>query len=178
MRPKALAALMALTIFGLAAWRGAVAADTVAVANGAERLRVDDQAELSRLFADRTFYGRYSDGSNFVEYYAPDGRLAYWDGCPHTGRWWIEAATACFEYPTLAGGSTFCFDVYHAPLDRGRQLEFLAPGSAPDWIATAFTRMIAPGNPENLSLTASGCQVSQYRPPAPPPQNQHREGTP
>lgn len=125
------------------------------------REKVVDPAALRGLFADRTFYGRYANAATWVEYYAPDGRLAYWDGCPHAGRWWIENAEACFHYPTMVGGNTFCFDVYRGPPGSGRDLEFLPPGSRPDWIAVAFTRNILAGNVENMSLTASGCQVSQ-----------------
>lgn len=124
------------------------------------RERIEDPDVLRGLFADRTFYGRYANAADWVEYYAPDGRLAYWDGCPHAGRWWIQGAEACFHYPTLVGGNTFCFDVYRGPPGSGRDLEFLAAGSSPDWIAAAFTRNILPGNVENMSLTASGCQVS------------------
>jgi hypothetical protein len=127
------------------------------------RERVDDPATLRGLFADRTFYGRYANATDWVEYYAPDGRLAYWDGCPHAGRWWIENAEACFHYPTMVGGNTFCFDVYRGAPGSGRDLEFLTPGSNPDWIAAAFTRNILAGNVENMSLTASGCQVSRLQ---------------
>ena len=127
------------------------------------RARVDDPAVLHTLFADRTFYGRYANATDWVEYYAPDGRLAYWDGCPHAGRWWIENAEACFHYPTMVGGNTFCFDVYRGAPGSGRELEFLTPGSGSDWIAAAFTRTIRQGNVENMSLTASGCQVSNLQ---------------
>lgn len=115
-------------------------------------------AELAGLFADRTFYGRYSGGARWVEYYAPDGRLAYFDGCPHAGRWWIDGTAACFHYPTMAGRNTFCFDVYRTP---AAGLEFRLVGSDPLWIADAYTSKIAPGNPENMSLNDSGCQISQ-----------------
>lgn len=134
-----------------------------AVAQTSARERVDDPATLRALFADRTIYGRYANAADWVEYYAPDGRLAYWDGCPHAGRWWIEGAEACFHYPTMVGGNTFCFDVYRGAPGSGRELEFLTPGSRPDWIAAAFTRTILAGNVENMSLTASGCQVSKLQ---------------
>jgi hypothetical protein len=141
----------------LCAALGALAA-AAAFAQTAPRAPIAGRAELTGLFADHTFYGRYAGGSNFVEYYAPDGRLAYWDGCPHSGRWWIEGATACFHYPTMLGGNTFCFDVYRAP---SAGLEFRTSGSDPLWIADAYTSKIAPGNPENMSLSASGCQISE-----------------
>ena len=143
----------ALTVAAGSAW-----------AQSSARERVDDPAALRGLFADRTFYGRYANATNWVEYYAPDGRLAYWDGCPHAGQWWIEGAEACFHYPTMVGGNTFCFDVYRGAPGSGRDLEFLTPGSSPDWIAVAFTRNIRDGNVENMSLTDSGCQTSQLRP--------------
>jgi len=140
-------------------------ADAITDSDG--RTRIADRAELTRLFAERTFYGRYADDSDFIEYYAPDGRVAYWDGCPHTGQWWVEPASAgaviCFVYPTMAPAGPHCFNVYRAPASRGDRLEFLLDGSNASWPAHAYTRMIRPGNPEQLSLTASGCQISQSR---------------
>jgi hypothetical protein len=135
-----------------------------AVTDNGARARVTDRTELQLLFVDQTFYGRYGDGSNFVEYYAPDGRAGYWDGCPHAGRWRIETAAdgavACFVYPTMAPPGPHCFDVFRA---KGR-LEFLLHGSDPTWPAHAWTRQVRPGNPEQLSLTASGCQISSRHP--------------
>jgi len=136
-----------------------------AIAEADGRTRVSDAAALGRLFAGQTFYGRYADNTAFVEYYAADGRLAYWDGCPHAGRWWIDPAggeaVACFFYPTMAPNGPHCFDVFRAAAGRGGRLEFLLVGSGPSWPAHAYTRAIRPGNPEQLSLTASGCQVSR-----------------
>jgi len=139
----------------------ALGAISPAPGQSSARERVTDPAELRGLFADRTFYGRYANATNWVEYYAPDGRLAYWDGCPHAGRWWIEGAEACFHYPTMVGGNTYCFDVYRGPPGSGRELEFLTPGSSPDWIAAAFTRNILPGNVLSRFFRSSGCQVSE-----------------
>lgn len=147
-----------------------------ATAQDSARERVSERGELQSLFRDRTFYGRYADNSRWTEYYAPDGRLGYWDGCPHSGHWWIEGEEACFQYPTLLGGNRFCFDVYRAPPSSGRQLDFLSPGTAPDRLAVASTRAIADGNPENLSLSASGCQTSRYEPSQYQPRD--REKTP
>ncbi|MCC6469126.1 MAG: hypothetical protein IT563_12470 [Alphaproteobacteria bacterium] len=137
-----------------------VSPDTSARAGDGARVRVGDRGELVRLFADRTFYGRYSNGSNFIEYYAPDGRVGYWDGCPHMGQWRIDAmsdgAFACFYYPTMAPPGPHCFDVFRAS-DR---LEFSLRGGDPSGPAQAWTRMVRPGNPEQMSLTDSGCQIS------------------
>ncbi len=139
----------------------------VAITDSEERTLVADRTELTRLFVDRTFYGRYADGSDFIEYYAPDGRAGYWDGCPHSGRWWVAEsgaqAVVCFVYPTMAPPGPHCFDVYRAPPGRGGRLEFLLDGSYDNWPAHAWTRAIRPGNPEQLSLTASGCQISKRR---------------
>ncbi|MCC7046361.1 MAG: hypothetical protein IT562_06585 [Alphaproteobacteria bacterium] len=141
---------------------------TVARAEADARVRISDRNELVRLFADQTFYGRYSDGSNFVEYYAPDGRVGYFDGCPHRGQWRIDAASdgavACFVYPTMAPPGPHCFDVFRA----GGRLEFTLRGTDPSGPAQAWTRMVSPGNPEQMSLTASGCQISRRVPHAPP----------
>lgn len=137
------------------------------------RQLVADRAELTRLFAEQTFYGRYTNAHTWIEYYAADGRLGYWDGCPHAGRWWIERLggndAACFHYPKMVGANIFCFDVYR----KDGRLEFLTAGSDPGWQAVAYTRAIRPGNPEGLSLTASGCQVSRRR-----PHGNHFHGTP
>jgi hypothetical protein len=153
----ALAALFAtLTLGG----RGAGA-----ITESEGRTRIADQAELTRQFYDRTFYGRYADNSNFTEYYAPDGRAGYWDGCPHAGKWWVEQrkdeAVVCFLYPTMSPAGPHCFGVFRAPQSRGARLEFLLDGSDPRWNAHGYTLAIRPGNPEGLSLTASGCQISQ-----------------
>ena len=144
--------------------------------SGPQRALIIDADELKGLMADHTFYGRYtSNTQDWIEYYAPDGRLGYWDGCPHSGRWWIEwapgingagAAAACFNYPTMVGANTFCFDVYRvSSVPSGSRLEFLTLGTSPALPALAYTRAIASGNPEHLSLTASGCQVSSVTPP-------------
>lgn len=155
---------VALAAFFIAVAFGGRVADAITDTEG--RSRIADRAALIREFTDRTFYGRYVDGSNFTEYYAPDGRAGYWDGCPHAGRWWVEArheeAVVCFVYPTMSPPGPHCFGVFKAPASRGGRLEFLLDGSDPRWNAHAYTRAIRPGNPEGLSLTASGCQISRF----------------
>ncbi|MCK6449399.1 MAG: hypothetical protein L6R19_00850 [Alphaproteobacteria bacterium] len=141
------------------------ARDAGAITDNEERTPITDRAELTRLFVDRTFYGRYADNSKFIEYYAPDGRAGYFDGCPHSGRWWVAEsggeAVVCFVYPTMAPPGPHCFDVFRAATRNGGRLEFLLDGSDASWPAHAWTRAIRPGNPEQLSLTASGCQIGQ-----------------
>ncbi len=154
-RSRLAAALTAVVLAAVLAWHSAGA-----ITDTDGRTRVDDRNELARLFADRTFYGSYADGSRFVEYYATDGRLGYWDGCPHSGQWRIagpdDRPVACFLYPTMLPPGPHCFDVYRTTT----RLEFLLAGTDASWPAHAWTREIRQGNPERLSLTASGCQIS------------------
>ena len=73
-----------------------------------------DGGDLTGLFAGRTHYGTYlDDQSTWVEYYAPDGRLAYVPGGrPQYGNWWVSGDEACFEYEKNDDPGPFCFYFY------------------------------------------------------------------
>src|SRR5262245_26484454 len=74
----------------------------VAAAGNAQeqsRERIADDGALADLLRDQTIHGVYSDGSEWMEYHAADGRSAYWDGCTHPGQWWVAHGMACYRYP-------------------------------------------------------------------------------
>ena len=112
---------------------------------------VGDAAALTALLHDHTFYGTYVGTKRpWMEYYAPDGRSAFWvDGCVYRGRWWAAGDQACFEYPELSAGEPSCFTV----AQRGTAYEFSAPGGPP----VALADRTAAGNAERLPLDAGEC---------------------
>jgi hypothetical protein len=115
--------------------------------------RVVGEAALRAVLSDRTFYGRYEDGGDWIEYYAPDGRSAYWDGCTHDGAWWIEEDLVCFRYRGDVYGLDYCWMVYR----NGGQYEFLMPDDGLSDPARAYTTAVRPGNREHLPLDADDC---------------------
>jgi hypothetical protein len=130
---------------------------SVARVNADEPLgrRILGEAALRAALSDRTFYGRYEDGINWIEYYTPDGRSAYWDGCTHDGDWWIADDFVCFRYRGDAAGREYCWMLF----ERGSQYEFLMPGDS----VRAYTTDIRPGNREHLPLDTDDCVSVELR---------------
>jgi len=138
-----------------------------ATAAGPDVIR--DPDALKSLFSGRTVYGRFLSGDRFIEYYAPDGRAAYFQlQCLHAGKWWIteltepfgriEAGTpiACFSYPTLnAPDMAACFAVGGS---AGRE-RFYPIGGEPAYAGTpaASVERWATGNAEPLPLDMDNC---------------------
>ena len=112
MTPRLLPLLLAIL---LTAPIGRVAAD------GPEGTRILGEPALRAALSDRTFYGRYEGGINWIEYYTPDGRSAYWDGCTHDGAWWIKNDFVCFRYRGDASDRDYCWMLFQV----GSQYEFL-----------------------------------------------------
>ncbi len=124
--------------------------------------RILGEAALRAALSDRTFYGRYEGGINWIEYYTPDGRSAYWDGCTHDGAWWIANDFVCFRYRGDASGRDYCWMLYW----RGSQYEFLMPGDLESDAVRAYTTDIRPGNREHLPLGTDDCVSVDLRTPA------------
>jgi hypothetical protein len=128
--------------------------------------RVAGDDALRTLLIGHTFYGLYVGGGRWIEYYAPDGRSAYWDGCTHDGRWWIADDHACFHYRGDVQNADYCWLVYQS----GSEVDFIVPEGDPTGPARAYTTAIRPGNSENLPLGADDC-VSVRREGAATPAN-------
>jgi hypothetical protein len=111
------------------------------------------EAALRATLVGRTFYGRYDGGGPWIEYYAPDGRSAYWDGCTHDGRWWIADDHVCFRYRGDVEDAEYCWRLYRT--DSG--IEFIGPDDGAAAPARAYTTAIRQGNSENLPLGADDC---------------------
>ncbi|PWR23031.1 hypothetical protein [Zavarzinia compransoris] len=142
------------------------------LAAGPARAEVDvirSADQLQRLFADRTLVGRFLSGDTFKEYYAPDGRVAYFQlQCLHSGTWWVESLAQdfgmlqagtpiiCFDYPSLnAKDDPSCFAV-GGPTGRER---FYPIGGDPGntGIPGAIAEQWSQGNTEPLPLGEDGC---------------------
>jgi hypothetical protein len=118
------------------------------------------EAALRAALSDRTFYGRYEGGINWIEYYTPDGRSAYWDGCTHDGAWWIAHDFVCFRYRGDASDRDYCWMLFQL----GSQYEFLMPGEQDSEAVRAYTTDIRPGNREHLPLDTDDCVSVDLRP--------------
>ena len=123
--------------------------------------RIRGDAALRAALADRTFYGRYEGGINWIEYYTPDGRSAYWDGCTHDGAWWIANDLVCFRYRGDASGRDYCWMLYQ----EGSQYEFLMPTDPESDPVRAYTTDIRAGNREHLPLGTDDCVSVDLRSP-------------
>ena len=120
--------------------------------------RILGEEALRTALSNRTYYGRYEGGIDWIEYYAPDGRSAYWDGCTHDGEWWIVDDLVCFRYRGDAHHLNYCWMMYR--LDS--QYEFLMPSSpAP---VRAYTTAVRDGNREHLPLGTDDCVSVDLRP--------------
>jgi hypothetical protein len=126
---------------------------TLAVALEPTGERIVGESALREALSDRTFYGRYEDGIDWIEYYAPDGRSAYWDGCTHDGDWWIDDDLVCFRYRGDAYGLNYCWMVYRS----GSQYEFFIPDDGLAGAVRAYTTDIREGNREQLPLDTDDC---------------------
>jgi len=124
--------------------------------------RLLGESALRAALSDRTFYGRYEGGINWIEYYTPDGRSAYWDGCTHDGAWWIKNDFVCFRYRGDASDRDYCWMLYQL----GSQYEFLMPAFQESNAVRAYTTYIRPGNREHLPLDTDDCVSVELRSPA------------
>jgi len=122
--------------------------------------RIRGDAALRAALSDRTFYGRYEGGINWIEYYSPDGRSAYWDGCTHDGSWWTDADQVCFRYRGDASGRDYCWALYQV----GSQYEFFMPAEPESDPVRAYTTDIRSGNREHLPLDTDDCVSVELRP--------------
>jgi len=123
--------------------------------------RVLGESALRAALSDRTFYGRYEDGINWIEYYTPDGRSAYWDGCTHDGTWWLANDFVCFRYRGDAADRDYCWMLYQL----GSQYEFLMPADQASDAVRAYTTDIRAGNREHLPLGTDDCVSVDLRSP-------------
>jgi hypothetical protein len=126
---------------------------TLAAAEEPAGERILGETALRAALSDRTFYGRYEDGIDWIEYYAPDGRSAYWDGCTHDGDWWIAEDLVCFRYRGDAYGFNYCWMVYRS----GSQYEFFIPDDGLAGAVRAYTTDVREGNREHLPLDTDDC---------------------
>lgn len=123
------------------------------------RQRLVGHDSLRALFADHTFRGRYADGTLWIEYYAPDGRSAYWDGCTHEGEWWIAEDLVCFHYFGDARDAEYCWYIFR----RGERLEFVMSDRSEFGPVGAYTESIERGNAEPLPLDTDNCLSAEAR---------------
>lgn len=138
--------------FALAiAWLGPLAA--AAQDRELARERVGDNTELEDLLRNRTIHGIYSDGNKWLEYHAPNGLTAYWDGCTHPGEWWVAEGLVCYRYPEDPAQADYCWFVYR----EDEQIEFVSSPDGPDGPVGAYSEEITTGNSEHLPLGASDC---------------------
>lgn len=116
-------------------------------------MRVRGDAAIRQALSGRTFYGRYDGGGDWIEYYAPDGRTAYWDGCTHDGDWWIAEDFVCFHYRGDVQGLDYCWMLYRS----ADQYEFVMTDDGSAVPARAYTTAVRPGNREHLPLDTDDC---------------------
>jgi hypothetical protein len=147
----------------LALLTAAMLLPTIAAAEEPAGERILGEAALRAALSGRTFYGRYEDGIDWIEYYSPDGRSAYWDGCTHDGDWWVAEDLVCFRYRGDAYGLNYCWMVYR----RGSQFEFFIPGDGIAGAARAYTTDVREGNREHLPLDTDDCVSARLGQPYP-----------
>jgi len=132
------------------------------LADEAPGTRILGDSALRAALSDHTFYGHYEGGINWIEYYSPDGRSAYWDGCTHDGAWWITNDFVCFHYRGDVSERDYCWMLYRL----GSQYEFLMPADQESNAVRAYTDRIRPGNPDHLSLGTDDCVSVDLRSPS------------
>ncbi len=120
----------------------------------APRERVEDEAAIEKLLTGYTLYGRYVDGTPWMEFHSPDGRTAYHEhDCTYQGHWWTEYGKVCFRYEAFNNGVPSCFRLYR----NGDELDFDQEIGANEWQLNAYTIDRKPGNPEHLPLEGQAC---------------------
>lgn len=134
-----------------------------AIAQEPPRERIADDKVLGDLLRDQTIHGIYANGDEWIEYHAPDGRSAYWDGCSHPGKWWIADGLACYRYPEDPTHADHCWYVYR----RSKRIEFVYAADGPEGPVGGYSLEVTQGNPEHLPLNKSDC-LSAAAPVSPP----------
>jgi hypothetical protein len=152
-----------MTARSLALLVAAALLPTLAAAEERAGERILGETALRAALSGRTFYGRYEDGIDWIEYYSPDGRSAYWDGCTHDGDWWIDDDLVCFRYRGDAYGLSYCWMVYRS----GSQYEFFIPEDGLAAGARAYTTDVREGNREHLPLDTDDCVSARLDRPQP-----------
>jgi hypothetical protein len=148
-RLVALAGPVLATLLCFAA--GAVADDSK---RPTQRERIEDEAAIRGLLEDHTLYGRYVDGTPWMEYHSPDGRTAYHEhDCTYQGHWWTQYGLVCFRYDAFNNGVPSCFRLFR----KGNELDFDQEYGADDWRLNAYTVDRKAGNPEKLPIEGQAC---------------------
>jgi hypothetical protein len=158
------AAMLWRAVAGLCLSACIVLAASAGNAQAQSRERITDNDALGDLLRDRTIHGVYSDGSEWIEYHAADGRSAYWDGCTHPGKWWVADGKACYRYPGDPSHVDHCWFIYR----EGERIEFVYSPDGVDGPVGAYSLEIKAGNPEHLPLNTSDC-LSASLPASPSP---------
>jgi hypothetical protein len=117
------------------------------------RSRIAGDEDIRELLTDKTIHGIYADGNKWLEYHAPNGLTAYWDGCTHPGEWWVADGLVCYRYPEDPAQADYCWFVYR----EDGQIEFVSSPDGADGPVGAYSEDITTGNSEHLPLGASDC---------------------
>lgn len=151
--PASRAAAISRAVAAAAAAAWLCLAALAAPAQEAVRERVADDTALTELLRDQTIHGVYADGDEWIEYHAPDGRSAYWDGCSHPGKWWIADGLACYRYPEDPTHADHCWYVYQT----NKRIEFVYYPDGPEGPVGAYSLEVTQGNPDHLPLNRTDC---------------------
>ena len=113
---------------------------------------VDDPNAIKTLLDNLTIYGRYTDGTDWIEYHSPTGRSAYWEkGCTSPGVWWIQESQICYAYPNYRNGEPNCFLLFRT---NGGVQFVSVDGEGNAQLSSTSTKLVQ-GNQENLPLDKS-----------------------
>lgn len=143
------ALFLVLLLSMLSSYARAITPEEV-TAPGAEP--VEDSTAIKALLDNLTIYGRYTDGTDWIEYHAPNGRSAYWEkGCTSPGVWWIQEKQICYAYPNYRDGAPNCFLLFRT----AGGVQFVSTDGEGNVQLSSTSTKIIQGNPENLSLDKS-----------------------
>lgn len=145
---RLLVALASVLLLATISWAGGPAE------RPAPRERIEDEAAIEKLLTGYTLYGRYVDGTPWLEFHSSDGRTAYHEhDCTYQGHWWTQYGLVCFRYEAFNNGVPSCFRLYR----KGDELDFDQEYGPDDWRLNAYTVDRKPGNLENLPLEGQAC---------------------
>lgn len=130
-----------------------VTAEQKLVESGGQKLTGE---ALIELFADKTHYAVYpanhsrANEVSYIEYYRPDGRLAYEvKGELHQGQWIVEGDHVCFLYDTDSkSGIRNCQNFY-----RDKDIYRAFGQNSHKGKLIANVTKVVPGNAENYPVT-------------------------
>jgi hypothetical protein len=114
-------------------------------------VKIDTAADITALLLGKTVYGRYADGTPWIEFHTKDGVSAYrisQFSCP--ARWEVSGNVLCSSTEDF---EPTCFNLWRA----GSKVLFVIVGEDPKAKDVLVADRLVEGDPEGLLADSPAC---------------------